>query len=49
MASIIIDIIKLCLAIDEVAMQIYKNQVTVAQNETLKKFLRELSLGAGHQ
>jgi hypothetical protein len=44
MASIIIDIIKLCLAIDEVAMQIYKNQATVAQNETLKNFLREMSL-----
>ena len=44
MASIIIDIIKLCLAIDEVAMQIYKNQAIVAQNEALKKFLREMSL-----
>jgi hypothetical protein len=44
MASIIIDIIKICLAIDEVALQIYKNQATVVQNETLKNFLREMSL-----
>jgi hypothetical protein len=44
MASIIIDIIKLCLAIDEVAMQIYKNQATAVKNKILIKFLWEMSL-----